>query len=225
MGERKRFMQWYEEEVRGLEQAREKSPPFCDPVAFYGSSSIRLWNTLAQDFAGERVVNLGFGGSTLEACASFFERLVVPYSPRALVLYAGDNDIGDGKSPEAIEGYYQILSDKVRRYLGPIPFAFLSIKSSPARHHLIDSIVRTNALIRQEHLSRPGRIYVDVFSLMLNIDGTPRAELYSEDGLHLNAAGYAVWRRALCAHHDELFGTELHAGKLEQHAPRVPQVV
>ena len=65
-------MQWYEEEVRGLEQAREKNPPFCDPVAFYGSSSIRLWNTLAQDFAGERIVNLGFGGSTLEACASFF---------------------------------------------------------------------------------------------------------------------------------------------------------
>ena len=119
-----------------------KTPRSVIRSLFMESSSIRLWSTLAQDFPGERVVNLGFGGSTMEACASFFERLVVPYSPRALVLYAGDNDLGDGKRPEAVEGYYQTLSDKVRRYLGPIPFAYISIKASPARHYLIDSIIR-----------------------------------------------------------------------------------
>lgn len=69
--------------------------------------------------------------------------------------------------------------------------------SSPARHHLVQSIVRTNALIRQAHLSQPERIYIDVFSLMLNADGSPRAELYCQDGLHLNAQGYAVWRQMI----------------------------
>ncbi len=198
-------MQWYEEEVRGLEQSLAKNPPVCDPVVFYGSSSIRLWDTLNRDFPGERLVNLGFGGSTLEACTYFFERLIVPCCPRSLVLYAGDNDLGDGKSPEQVLGYYQALSDKVRRYLGPIPFAFISIKSSQARHSLLTSIVKTNALIRQAHLSRPGRIYLDVFSLMLNEQGLPRPELYAEDGLHLSPAGYALWRNVLCAHHNELF--------------------
>lgn len=224
-------MQWYEEEVHALEQAREKNPPLYEPVVFYGSSSIRLWDTLGQDFAGERVVNLGFGGSTMEACAYFFEHLVVPYNPRALVLYAGDNDLGDGKSPETVVRSYQALSNKVQQYLGPIPFAYISIKSSPARHHLIHSIMRTNALIRQEHLSRPGRLYIDVCSLMLKPDGTPRPELYREDGLHLSAEGYALWRQTLCAHHNEIFGTgpdggtEANAQTLEQHAPRVSQMV
>ncbi|MCW3051699.1 MAG: family lipase [Chthonomonadales bacterium] len=218
-------MQWYEEEVHGLELTREKSLPLVEPVAFYGSSSIRLWDTLGQDFAGERVVNLGFGGSTMEACATFFERLVVPANPRALVLYAGDNDLGDGRSPEHVECSYQLLSDKVQQYLGPIPFALISIKSSPARHHLVNSIVRANTLMRQAHLSQPERIYIDVFSLMLNADGTPRAELYREDGLHLNAQGYAVWRQALCAHHDAIFGTDPPEETLKQHAPRVPQMV
>lgn len=200
-------MQWYEEEVHGLELAREKNLPIYEPVVFYGSSSIRLWDTLVQDFAGERVVNLGFGGSTMEACAYFFERLVVPYNPRSLVLYAGDNDLGDGKSPERVERTYQMLSDKVQRFLGPIPFAYLSIKDSPARHYLAESIVRTNSLIKQEHLSRPGRIYIDVFSRMRTADGEPRPELYQPDGLHLSPEGYTIWRQALCEHYQSLFGT------------------
>lgn len=73
-------------------------------IAFYGSSSIRLWATLASDFPGLSVVNLGFGGATLAACVYFFERLVLPCSPASLVLYAGDNDLGDGRRPEDVAG-------------------------------------------------------------------------------------------------------------------------
>ncbi len=91
-------MQWYEDEVRTLEERIKVGPIPRHPVAFYGSSSIRLWSTLASDLALPNALNLGFGGSTLEACAWFFERLVVPAAPASLVVYAGDNDWGTVKA-------------------------------------------------------------------------------------------------------------------------------
>ncbi len=91
-------MDWYEDEVRMLEREREADPGPADPVAFYGSSSIRLWDDIAADLGDPRIVNLGFGGSTLAACAHYFGRVVVPYRPRSVVVYAGDNDLGDGRS-------------------------------------------------------------------------------------------------------------------------------
>ena len=188
-------MDWYEAEVRGLEQATAASP--SQSVVFYGSSSIRLWTTLTEDFNGLPVVNRGFGGSTLEACSWFFYRLIVPLRPSALVLYAGDNDLGDGKSADQVLASYRALSEQLRNHLGPIPFTFLSIKPSPARVALTDKIRQTNEMLRREHALFASNNYVDVFSLMLGPDGQPRNELYAPDGLHLSQEGYALWTRAL----------------------------
>jgi hypothetical protein len=102
-------MQWYEADVRSL-VGRIKTgtiPP--DPVVFYGSSTITLWDTLANDLALPNALNLGFGGSTLEACAYFFERIIVPVHPAALIVYAGDNDVGDGRSPENVLASFRSL--------------------------------------------------------------------------------------------------------------------
>src|SRR5262249_28765451 len=102
-------MEYYEPEVSALAhrvaaQVHEDRPP-----VFYGSSSVRLWTTLAED-VDPRIVNLGFGGSTLEACLYFFDRLVTPLRPRSLLLYAGDNDLGDGRTPDAIFSDFQKLA-------------------------------------------------------------------------------------------------------------------
>ena len=173
------------------------SPSSKPSVVFYGSSSIRLWTTLADDFSGLPVVNRGFGGSTLEACSWFFYRLIVPLRPSALILYAGDNDLGDGKSPEQVFAAYRALADQVRNHLGPIPFTFLSIKSSPARLALTENICRTNELIRREHAILPNNSYIDLFTPMRGRDGRPRTELYAADGLHLSAEGYGLWTQML----------------------------
>src|SRR3954469_1730224 len=141
-------MEWYEEEVREMERTRE--PLGTPPVAFYGSSSVRLWETLDDDFPGVGVVNLGFGGSTLAACAHFFARVVPPRRPRSLLVYAGDNDLGDGRSPEDVLASLRDLLRQADALLGPIPRAFLSIKPSPARRHLDGQIRRANALARGE---------------------------------------------------------------------------
>ena len=189
-------MDWYEAEVQGIEKTRQDAPPQSGAVVFYGSSSIRLWTSLRSDFPGVDVVNAGFGGSTLAACAAFFERLVVPCQPRSLILYAGDNDLGDGQTPDTVLAWFRALLQKLEP-MGPIPFGFISIKPSPARWYLLDSIRRANALIRQEMSARPHNYYVDVFPAMLNEKGEPRTELYLEDGLHLSAAGYQVWTQIL----------------------------
>ncbi len=197
-------MQWYEAEVRALERARigrgigERTP------VFYGSSSIRLWDTLAED-VGPGILNLAFGGSTLEACDHFFARLVAPVNPRSLLVYAGDNDLGDGRTVEQALGWFRSLADKVEDSLGAIPFGFISIKPSPARFPIVDRISRLNDLVRQEIEARPSGYYVDVFPAMLNEAGQPRTELYFEDGLHLNREGYRLWGSILQPYRNQIF--------------------
>jgi len=197
------MVQWYESEVRSLERAR-KAVNGNRPPVFYGSSSFRLWDTLAEDF-DPRVLNLGFGGSTLEACDYFFTRLVPPVNPRSLLLYAGDNDLGDGHSVEQVLGWFRSLEDKITSSLGAIPFGFLSVKPSPARFPIIDRIRRLNGRIRREIESHPSAYYVDVFPAMLDRAGRPRAELFLEDGLHLSREGYRLWGRTLEQYRNQIF--------------------
>src|SRR4051812_38102470 len=131
-------MEWLEGEVRDIERTTARRPPANGQAAFYGSSSIRLWDDLAADLGSSRVVNRGFGGSTLEACGYFFERVIPPLKPCSLVVYAGDNDLGDGKRPSDVLASFLALMDKVNRYLSGVPFAFISIKPSPARRDILE---------------------------------------------------------------------------------------
>jgi lysophospholipase L1-like esterase len=197
-------MQWYDAEVRALERARVGRGIGERPPVFYGSSSIRLWDTLAED-VGPGILNLAFGGSTLEACDHFFARLVAPVNPRSLLVYASDNDLGDGRTVDQVLGWFRSLADKVEDSLGANPFGFISIKPSPARFPIVDRIRRVNDLVRQEIERRPSGYYVDVFPAMLNEAGQPRSELYFEDGLHLNREGYRLWGSILQPYRNRIF--------------------
>lgn len=188
-------MVWYEDEVRGLEARLRAVTP--GRVVFYGSSSIRLWETLEADFPHTPVVNAGFGGSTLEACGHFFDRLVPPCEPAALVVYAGDNDLGDGRSSAQVLAYFRTLQFQIESRLPGVPWAFVSIKPSPARLPLMERICLANEHIRREITEIPGARYVDVFHPMLDDEGLPRPILFAEDGLHLSREGYRLWRQVL----------------------------
>jgi lysophospholipase L1-like esterase len=193
-------MQWYEEEVAWMEARWRQQPPLPGAVVFYGSSSVRLWASLADDFPDLTVVNAGFGGSTLAACAHFAERLVVPLRPRSLLVYAGDNDLGDGRSPADVLGSFRALTARLDQHLPGLRLGFLSIKPSPARWPLLGAIREANRLIREELTRRTGAFFIDLVAPMLGADGRPRVELYAEDGLHLSAAGYRLWREVVEAH-------------------------
>jgi lysophospholipase L1-like esterase len=196
-------MQWYEAEVGEL-VTRLAANPVAHATVFYGSSSLRLWSTLAADLDNPRAVNAAFGGSTLEACAYFFERIVAPLHPASLVVYAGDNDLGDGRSPEHVLGSFRQLAVLVAECCGPMPFGFVSIKPSPSRFGIIEQIRATNALIRPEIEHRPNGYFIDVFDAMLR-DGRPDPTLYTEDQLHLSRAGYERWASLLAPYRDRIF--------------------
>jgi lysophospholipase L1-like esterase len=198
-------MEWYEGEVQQLEQLQASNPAPANCILFYGSSSIRLWSTLEQDFFGLPVVNRGFGGSTLAACSWFFWRLVRPLQPGSLVVYAGDNDLGDGQSPAEVVRQFYFLSVQVKRFLDPVPFAFISIKPSPGRWHLRESIRETNLAIEHELSQCPRGVFINIFDHMLE-NGVPRRELFAEDGLHLSPAGYRLWKEILWNYREHIFG-------------------
>jgi lysophospholipase L1-like esterase len=186
-------MLWYENEVQRLE--REKASLEYDPkMVFYGSSSIRLWESLQTDFGQYKPVNLGFGGSTLAACVWFFDRLVGMYHPESIIIYAGDNDLGDGRHPEEVFIFFKQLVASVRERFGDIPCAFISIKPSITRWNIVDSIRYANTIIEKEISRQGGNLhFINVYNRMTDNAGYPRREFLDPDGLHINQKGYALW--------------------------------
>ena len=168
-----------------------------DGVLFVGSSSMRLWTSLANDFPGVPVLNVGFGGSAIADSTRFADRIITPYRPRLVVLYAGDNDIAAGRTPEQVISDFQAFATHVRQALPHVAIAFVSIKPSVARKALWPQMQIANAGIERWSKQHKDIVYVDVASMMLDANGTPRAELLREDGLHMGPAGYAIWIAAL----------------------------
>ncbi|MCZ4222567.1 GDSL-type esterase/lipase family protein [Pedobacter rhodius] len=190
-------MYWYEQEVKQLEHLNERKK-HSDPIIFYGSSSIRLWHSLEADFPGRKVLNLGFGGSTLAACVWFFERIMADCTPEAFVFYAGDNDLGDGRNPEEIFIFFQQLVVKAMRSFGPIPCYFISLKPSISRWQMAEQFKYTNNLIESEIIRMNDNWkFINVFKKMLDKSGNPNPAYYDHDGLHLSAAGYLLWKEII----------------------------
>lgn len=191
-------MQWYEEDVRAA-IAERQSCKYDPKTIFYGSSSIRLWTKLYEDFEGFKPVNLGFGGSTLAACIWFFDRIVLPVRhPNTFILYAGDNDLGDGRHPEEVLIFFREFMLKFREHYPDIPFYYISIKPSVSRMEIIDQIKHSNTLIEQDINSRSGNNYfVNIFDRMMGPDDKPIASYFQDDGLHLNRDGYILWREII----------------------------
>jgi lysophospholipase L1-like esterase len=184
--------QW-EHDIQAFEASDSASPVAPNGVLFIGSSSIRLWSSLETDFPGYHVINRGFGGSDLDDSTAFADRILAPYHPAAIVVYAGDNDLQNGDTPEQVRNDFAAFVAKARQEQPGVPIAFISIKPSIARLALLPNIQRANALIRTWSMSQTNVAFLDVAPAMLDGHGQPRPELFREDGLHMTPAGYALW--------------------------------
>jgi len=191
-------MEWYEGDVKAVIQER-LSCPYEPKTIFYGSSSIRLWDRLYEDFEGFQPVNLGFGGSTLAACVWFFDRIVTPIrNPESFLLYAGDNDLGDGRHPEEVLIFFREFILKLRERYPKIPFYYISIKPSLSRMEILKEIVETNKLIENDIDARQGNeFFINIYDKMIGKDGKPNKYYFEDDGLHLNRNGYLIWREVI----------------------------
>jgi len=184
-------------EIKAFEEADKTNPPPRGANLFIGSSTIRLWTNLAQVFPRHRVINRGFGGSHLSDSVAFVDRIVTPYKPRLVFLYAGDNDIAAGKSPGRVLGDFKAFVGRIHAALPETRIAFLAIKPCPAREKFLDRVKAANRFIREYTAGNDWLLYVDTFTPMLTKDGRPRADVYVKDGLHPNAQGYALWASIL----------------------------
>ena len=182
----------WEAAIGKFEENDRQHPPEKGGVLFIGSSSIRMWESLAEDFPDVKVLNRGFGGSEIEDSTHYAGRIIVPYRPRMIVLYAGDNDLANGRSAERVSDEFKEFVERVRRDLPSVKIAFISIKPSPARWSLVKQMQSANEKIRTYVGTKKGLLYIDVFAPMLR-DGEVRKDLFGEDGLHMNRAGYKLW--------------------------------
>ena len=178
--------------LRFAEVDRESPSPAC-PILFIGSSSIRMWNSLAADMAPLPVLNRGFGGSSTRHVNDYFDRVVTPYRPRAIVLYAGENDIDAGESPaDVLAQVERFLALKDQRLGRRVPVFYISLKPSRLRAAQFEPQSQANQAVKALAARRADLEFIDVVPAMLE-DGRPR-DLYVADGLHMNPAGYAIWR-------------------------------
>src|ERR1700675_2402289 len=187
----------FESEVTALEAKLSQSPISSGPVVFYGSSSIRLWKSLQQDFSGYAVLNCGFGGSRLTDCVRYANRLVLPRKPSAIVIYAGDNDLAGGTPPEKVFQSFTQLFTIFRTYSPSIPIAFVSVKVTPARLIFLENILKFNRLVDDFLQTQPETEYIDVCSDMLGQDRKPIQSLFVSDQIHLSPAGYKILKKKI----------------------------
>jgi lysophospholipase L1-like esterase len=186
----------FEDEIAAFEAQDRTNRPALGQVLFIGSSSIRRWQTLERDMQPVAVLNRGFGGSMLHHSTHFADRVITPYKPSAIVIYAGDNDIGNLTMPRSavqVAMDFDAFTAKVRADVGDIPIVYIAIKPSVFRAAQWPEMQRANAMIADRAQTDPQIYFADVASPMLDQHGKADEQFLVSDGLHMNAKGYAVW--------------------------------
>jgi lysophospholipase L1-like esterase len=186
----------FESNVVAFETADKTSPPPKGEIVFVGSSTIQRWDT-ARYFPDLKIINRGISGSELGDALRYVDRIVLPYQPRLIVVYAGDNDISGGWISEQVAVTFEKFTRAVHAKLPQTRILFIAIKPSILRWTQIDRMRSANAIIRA-YCERDDRLaFIDFDTLMLGFDERPRRELFVEDGLHLSPQGYQLWTNAI----------------------------
>ena len=183
---------WQARVQRYLEKDKV-SPPPVGGIVFTGSSSIDMWLSLAKDFPDLPVVRRGIGGTRMSDLRHFAPLLVYPLKPRIVVVYSGENDLNDGGTVDSVLKGFELVCKQIHAQAPNAPIVYLAIKPSPKRQALLPVMRAANDGIAALCAKDPLCTFVDVFSPMLNAQGGPRSELYLDDQLHMNDAGYRLW--------------------------------
>ncbi len=189
----------WESKIRQFEAQDREQPPPKGGILFVGSSSIVGWD-LERHFPDLPVINRGFGGSQIADSIHFAPRIVLPYEPRTVVLYAGDNDIAAGKTPQQVLADFRRFVEIVHADLPKTKIVFIAIKPSIRRWQLIDRIREANRLVQEASEKKERLVFVDIDPPSIGDDGKPRPELLKADGLHLNDDGYRLWSSLVRPH-------------------------
>jgi lysophospholipase L1-like esterase len=186
----------WEKEVSALEKRQRESPPAKGGIVFAGSSTIRLWD-LNESFPDWQATNSGFGGSEIRDVTRFAEQLILKHEPRAIVFYAGDNDVKSGRTPDQVLTDFRAFVAATHKTLPRARVYFIAIKPSLARWELFDVQADANARVKSACATDDRLAFIDIVAPMLGRDGMPRPDLFVGDMLHLSPKGYEVLTTAV----------------------------
>lgn len=167
-------------------------PPPKGAILFAGDSQFYRWKTIHEDLPGYTLINRGIDSFQLEHLIQYADRLVLPYQPRLIVLHVGGNDVHNGKSPERVLADFKTLVAKIRARYPAVRIVFSSLTPGPGRWDEAPQRVATNRVLRDYIATQPDLGFIDLWSPMLTTDGKPRDDLWVEDRVHPNHAGYLL---------------------------------
>ncbi len=186
-------------EVQDFKHKDSLSKPAGNEILFIGSSSFTYWQDAQNYFPGHPIINRAFGGSSLTHLIHYANDIIFPYNPKQIVIYCGENDLAasDTVTAQIVFKRFQTLFSIIREKLPEVPVVFVSIKPSPSRAHILPKVKEANKLIKKYLRKQSNAAFVDVYSKMVNKDGSIKEEIFLEDRLHMNKTGYIIWQKAI----------------------------
>jgi lysophospholipase L1-like esterase len=174
-------------------------PPPQHAVLFVGSSSFTKWTDVQNYFPNIKIINRGFGGSTLPDVIRYANDIIFPYNPKQVVIYCGDNDFAfsDTTTAATIVSRVKQLFQMIRNKLPGANIAYISIKPSPSRARLMAREEIANKTIKDFLATQKNTAFIDVYHAMLTGNGQPIPEIFLSDSLHMNAKGYSIWQKII----------------------------
>lgn len=187
------------DEIQTFLKADRQAPPAKGQILFVGSSSFAMWTNVQKDFPSHKIINRGFGGSSLPDVIRYADQIIFPYKPKQIVIYCGENDLAGDDKPSAyiVARRFDALHTLIRRKMPTVPLVYVSMKPSPSRRNLMAKEIAANRWIREGLSKDKHATYVDVFTPMLDSTGRPISEIFGPDELHMNEKGYAIWVKIL----------------------------
>ena len=199
----------YAPEIAKFDSVNKVEDYPTDAILFTGSSSIRLWNTIEEDMAPYKVIRRGFGGAKIEDLAFYLHRIVYPHNFKALVFFAGTNNItgaANDMPADSILHWIKLINHQVRRKYPIVPIFWVAITPVNSRIKVIDKVFAMNKNIKVLCEESKHMYFIDTEKSFLGADGKPKSDLFISDQLHLNREGYVLWTSLIKASLDKNLG-------------------
>lgn len=189
----------YWKEIQAFKKADSISFPPEKAILFVGSSSFRMWNDVQKDFPKHTIINRGFGGSSLPDVIRYADDIITPYHAKQIVIYCGENDLAssDSITAQMVFDRFKTLFTIIRTNSKKVNIVFVSIKPSPSRERIHDSVIEANKMIKAFLKTKKHTSFVNVYKLMIDANGQPMKELFKDDMLHMKPEGYVLWKKAI----------------------------
>lgn len=193
------FAQPFANEIAAFRKQDSIAMPPKKAILLVGSSSFRLWDNWQDYFPGRKMINRGFGGSSLPDVIRYADDVIFKYRPKQIIIYCGENDFAasDTVSVPTVVERFKTLFGMIRAKYKRVPVAFVSMKPSPSRQKFLTKYVAANAAIKEFLAVQKRTAYIDVYTPMLQPDGNVMTDIFKVDNLHMNAKGYAIWKQVM----------------------------